>query len=119
MAMALRMTGRARFMLALVLALALIMAVTLLQSAPLANAQSCYTLTTQQHPYGGILTSPAPNCGSGYTSGTAVTLTARYASCFQFNGWTGDASGTQNPTSIVMNSSKYVGMSLQRIGWWC
>src|SRR5688500_10471572 len=98
MALSLRMTRRARLGLALLLALALIMAVALWQSAPVANAQTCYTLTTQQHPYGGILVSPAPNCGSGYSSGTVVTLNARYASCFRFNNWTGDASGTQNPT---------------------
>jgi hypothetical protein len=43
-----------------------------------------------------------------YTSGTLVTLTATPESGYEFAGWGGDLSGTQNPTTITMSSSKRV-----------
>lgn len=88
---------------------------------PAATAQTaCYTLTLYQHPYAAVLASPAPNCGgSSYTAGTLVSVRAQYASCMHFVGWTGDASGTANPTSVLMDRSKTIGVTLQRIGSWC
>lgn len=103
------------------LGLALLGILSIATPASVATAQTaCYTLTLYQHAYGGILASPAPNCGgSAYTANTVVSLTARYASCMRFVGWYGDASGTAHTTSIVMDRAKAVGISLERIGWWC
>ncbi|MGH7492779.1 MAG: InlB B-repeat-containing protein [bacterium] len=46
--------------------------------------------------------------GGNYASGTEVTLTATPAAGFQFSGWSGDLSGSDNPETIVMDSHKDV-----------
>ena len=46
-----------------------------------------------------------------YTPGTTATLTAIPDSGYIFAGWTGDASGTDNPLSVLMDSIKTVGAS--------
>lgn len=43
-----------------------------------------------------------------YNSGSTVTLTARPANGYEFSSWSGDASGSQNPLSITMNSNKNI-----------
>jgi hypothetical protein len=43
-----------------------------------------------------------------YTAGTTVDLTAVPASGWNFTAWSGDATGTVNPTSVVMNGHKSV-----------
>ncbi|MEO6220852.1 MAG: Ig-like domain-containing protein [Ginsengibacter sp.] len=43
-----------------------------------------------------------------YSSGTNVSLTATPATGQQFTGWSGDASGTANPITILMNADKSV-----------
>ena len=53
---------------------------------------------------------PLPTNGSitglgGYFPGTTATLTAIPDPGYTFSGWTGDASGTTNPLSIVINSN--------------
>ena len=45
---------------------------------------------------------------SYYTNGVSVSLTATPGSNQVFTGWSGDASGAQNPLSVVMNSSKTI-----------
>jgi hypothetical protein len=74
------------------------------------GATICYTLTTSVNPSGGgtVSVNPSPNCGSQYTSGTSVTLTANPSAGRTFLNWNGDASGSDNPTTIVMNSNKNV-----------
>jgi len=71
-----------------------------------------YTLTTSVSPSGGgsIDSSPSPNCGSRYTSGTQVQLTANPASEYEFDYWSGDAAGCgSNPScTITMNGNKSV-----------
>ncbi len=53
--------------------------------------------------------------GNGiYTSGGTATLTAIGAPGYGFTGWTGDASGTANPLSLLMNSDKTVGANFTR-----
>ncbi len=44
-----------------------------------------------------------------YVTGAVVTLTATPGSGYRFTGWTGDASGTQNPLPVTLNANKTVG----------
>jgi len=44
-----------------------------------------------------------------YASGTSAVITATPAFGFQFSGWTGAASGTANPLTILMDTDKNVG----------
>jgi len=46
--------------------------------------------------------------GGAFEEGTNVTLKAYPQFGYQFSGWSGDLSGIDNPTSIVMNSNKNV-----------
>ncbi|HQK15542.1 MAG TPA: InlB B-repeat-containing protein, partial [Anaerolineae bacterium] len=46
--------------------------------------------------------------GTEFVAGTLVTLTATADPGWTFAGWSGDLSGTANPTSITMNSNKVV-----------
>ncbi len=66
-----------------------------------------YTLTVNVYPSGSgsVVLSPS---GGVYTAGTVVTLTAVPNSGYSFNMWGGDLSGSQNPTTITMNSNKTV-----------
>jgi uncharacterized repeat protein (TIGR02543 family) len=48
-----------------------------------------------------------PNQAS-YTSGQSVTLQATPTTGYTFSGWSGDASGTTNPTTVTMNANKSV-----------
>ena len=41
-----------------------------------------------------------------YNSGEIVVLTATPATGYTFTGWTGDATGSQNPLSVTMNENK-------------
>ena len=65
------------------------------------------TLTTSA--VNGVLT------GAGdYVTGSTATLTATAAPGYAFSGWTGDASGTSNPLSVLMNSNKTIGATFTR-----
>jgi C1A family cysteine protease len=64
-----------------------------------------YTLTTNTVGNGSISLNPP---GGTYCEGTVVTLTATPDANWEFSGWSGDVSGTQNPTTITMNSNKSV-----------
>ncbi|MEO0472727.1 MAG: carbohydrate-binding domain-containing protein, partial [Bacteroidota bacterium] len=63
-----------------------------------------YTLSTSAND-GSISLSPA---GGTYDSGTVVTLTPLPNSGFEFDNWSGDASGSSNPIQIVMDGNKSV-----------
>ena len=43
---------------------------------------------------------------ASYASGSSVSLTATPAAGYQFASWSGDASGTSNPLTVVMTASK-------------
>jgi uncharacterized repeat protein (TIGR02543 family) len=60
-----------------------------------------YSLSTQTAGQGSIRVSPRED---RYEGGTPVTLTARPAVGWQFNGWSGDQSGMENPITIIINS---------------
>ena len=58
------------------------------------------------------VTSNGSITGSGeYDPGTPATLTATPNPGYRFTGWTGDATGTDNPLSILMDADKTVGAS--------
>ena len=73
-------------------------------------APLCYTLTTAVAPAGrgSISANPAPNCGTQYTHGTAVELTATANTGYAFANWSGDAAGTTSPVSVTMDGAKAV-----------
>ena len=54
---------------------------------------------------GNVTLSPS---GGTYYAGTVVQLTAVPDSGWSFSGWSGDLSGTTNPTTITMNGNKTV-----------
>jgi uncharacterized repeat protein (TIGR02543 family) len=66
-----------------------------------------YTLTTTASPSLGGTIGKSPNLSS-YPSGTVVTLTATPASGYAFTGWSGDLTGSTNPTTITMTANKTV-----------
>ena len=70
-----------------------------------ANFIRQYTLTIASG--SGGTTSPSPGTYV-HDSGTEVSITAKPDSGYEFSGWSGDASGTDNPTTITMNSDKSV-----------
>ncbi|MFP4163866.1 MAG: InlB B-repeat-containing protein [Chitinispirillaceae bacterium] len=64
-----------------------------------------YTLDMSVSGSGAVARSPQ---ASSYDSGTSVSLTATPAQGYVFTGWGGDASGTDNPLSVTMNSNKTI-----------
>jgi len=72
-----------------------------------------YTLTTNTVGSGSITLNPP---GGTYDSGTIVTLTADPDSGWQFDSWSGALSGSQNPTTITMDSNKSVTATFTEIG---
>jgi hypothetical protein len=77
----------------------------------------CYTLTANVNPGGsGSVDVTPPNCaGSKYTEKTVVTLTAMPNATWEFDQWSGDKTGTANPTTITMVSDKSVTANFERI----
>jgi alpha-tubulin suppressor-like RCC1 family protein len=63
------------------------------------------SLTVSNHGLGSVAASPFK---SVYTRGEPVTLTAQPAMTNVFRGWTGDAAGTTNPLTLVLDASKFV-----------
>jgi hypothetical protein len=62
-------------------------------------------LTTAVTGSGSVVLTPSRNI---YTNGDSVSLSAVPATNFIFSGWSGDASGTQNPLVLVLDGSKQV-----------
>jgi uncharacterized repeat protein (TIGR02543 family) len=76
-----------------------------------ANFTRQYSLTTSALSNGSISGIAADG---KYLTGTTATLTAVPAAGYVFTGWTGAASGTINPLSLVMNSDKTIGATFVR-----
>ena len=64
-----------------------------------------YVLTVTVIGNGSVSRSPDQSL---YDSGTVVTLNASASFGWTFTGWSGDASGTTNPTTVIMNSDNTV-----------
>jgi inhibitor of cysteine peptidase len=72
---------------------------------------ACYDLDTEVYPVGAgsVVAEPPPNCNDGsYAPDTAAELTASDNAGWHFMTWGGDASGSDNPTTITMDSDKNV-----------
>ena len=70
-----------------------------------ANFKTQYTLSTSVSPSG--TGTVAPSSGT-YNDGTEVALTATPAQGYVFDHWSGDATGTSSPITVVMNSDKSI-----------
>jgi len=66
-----------------------------------------YDLTMAVDPVGGGTTNPSVGVHT-YNEDTEVTLTATPASGYVFDHWSGDATGSVNPTSVTMDGNKSV-----------
>ena len=74
-----------------------------------ANFTTEFLLTLGVSPSGGGTIGTNPTSGDGfYNSGTSVQLSAFPSAGFAFNTWSGDATGSTNPISVVMNSPESV-----------
>jgi uncharacterized repeat protein (TIGR02543 family) len=69
------------------------------------NVGTPYTLTVNTVGEGSVTLNPV---GGYYVEGTTVQLTAVPAAGWSFSAWSGDATGSTNPTSIVIDSDKTV-----------
>ena len=63
------------------------------------------TLTTISAGNGDVTTNPNPTNGT-YVDGTIVSVLANPHAGYQFDGWSGDASGSTNPLSVTMDTDK-------------
>lgn len=71
---------------------------------------NCYTLSTNADPVegGSVMVNTAQNCPGGFSYGTIVLLTALPAPDASFTGWSGDASGTDTTTTVMIDGNKSV-----------
>lgn len=76
---------------------------------------SYYELHTSTEPQQGGSVNVSPLAES-YVEGTQITLTAVSAENYEFDRWSGDASGTSATVSITMNSDKTVTAHFSRVG---
>ncbi len=70
--------------------------------------------TTASPAVGGTITRSPDK--EGYNNNEAVQLTAKPAEGWEFDGWTGDASGTGANTSVTMNANKNIVANFKPIG---
>ncbi len=70
-------------------------------------APTTRTLATTANPSAGGTISRQPN-QTNYPDGSVVTLTATPNPGYQFNNWSGDLSGSQNPVSVQLTQDKTV-----------
>ena len=63
---------------------------------------------------GTVTSNPIPTNGT-YDDGTVVGLTATPATGYQFDGWSGDASGTSSSVNITMDADKTVTATFSKI----
>ncbi|MFO7792966.1 MAG: hypothetical protein R6W73_08330 [Candidatus Saliniplasma sp.] len=76
------------------------------------NGDDLFELTINTDGEGTVYVDPDQN---EYEEGTDVALTANPDDGWEFNEWTGDASGTDNPTTITMDKNKIITASFDEI----
>jgi hypothetical protein len=82
-----------------------------------ANFTTQYLLTTGVSPSGsGTVTKTPSSADSFYNSGTSVQLSAAANSGFTFASWSGDATGSANPTSVTMSAPRNVTANFSSTG---
>ena len=74
------------------------------------NLAGQYVVTVNVQGQGTVTLDPP---GGTYDAGTSVQLTATPASGWHFVSWQGDATGTSNPTTVVMTSDRSVVASFE------
>ncbi len=72
----------------------------------IANFTTQFSLTTSVSPSGGGTVSPSGT--NWYNSGRNVTITATANSGYAFTGWSGDLTGSTNPTTVTMDRPKSI-----------
>lgn len=78
------------------------------------NPPPKYLVTITQPANGSIVLSPA-SPDNMYYKETKVTATASAESCYQFNGWTGSLSGSQNPATFTVQNTAGIGADISLI----
>jgi regulation of enolase protein 1 (concanavalin A-like superfamily) len=79
----------------------------------------CYEITASVSPpsSGTIAKSPGDcNGGIGYSISSPVAITANPSVFYAFSSWSGDVTGTDNPTSVTMNRDKTITANFTFIG---
>jgi len=73
-------------------------------------AEPSYQVSASASPQeGGVIAAEPPDCAVDTCDpGTVVELTASSNAGYAFNGWSGDASGSENPISMVVDGNKEV-----------
>lgn len=80
-------------------------------SVDLSNPPMEYIVTVNPSVNGSIKLSPSvPN--NKYYAGTKITATVSAATCFQFNGWTGDLSGSETSKTFTLSSDLNIGAAI-------
>jgi uncharacterized repeat protein (TIGR02543 family) len=70
-----------------------------------ALSAATHTLAVNVNGSGTVSTNPT---ASAYPHNSTVTLTANPSAGWQFTGWSGDISGTLNPTNVLMDADKVI-----------
>ncbi|MBU6172006.1 MAG: hypothetical protein KGQ87_11030, partial [Verrucomicrobia bacterium] len=76
-----------------------------------ASSLPTYQLTLSS---GGVVTGGSFAFTGNLAHGTNATLTATPATGYVFSGWSGNASGTSNPLTLLMNGNKTVGAAFSQ-----
>ena len=81
-------------------------------------SQITYSLTVNISPSAGgkVIVEP-PQPAERYGVGTEVTLTAIASEGYEFSHWSGAVSGSENPTTITMDSSKGLSANFTEVPW--
>jgi uncharacterized repeat protein (TIGR02543 family) len=77
------------------------------------SAPPQYTVTVNVVGSGSVALNPP---GGVYDAGTEVTLTATADTGWQFDGWSGDLSGSANPAVITVNSDMTITANFSEVG---
>ncbi|CAL2076882.1 conserved protein of unknown function precursor containing a type A C-terminal secretion signal [Tenacibaculum sp. 190524A02b] len=77
------------------------------------NCNVTYSLTINA--INGSVTANPSQTGGTYADGTSVTLTATPDVGYQFDGWSGDVTGSTNPLTITMDTDKTVTAMFSKI----